>query len=232
MTIKNIIKKTSIASIFSGLFITTLSFFIGIQASAQSLNQLNLFKYKCIIGCDNAMLNDIKTFLVGISATIAVLVVIWGGYRFFISTVDDKADAKKTIKNGIFGLITVLMADRIIEIVEDVIGGGNGGFGTEKLVLMIKNVIDFFVPIIGVVTAAYLVYAGYLWVTAGGGDYGDGEAKAKKAAKNAVIGLIVVLMATSISQLIIVITERLKEEDTTETTSLQTIINTSEKYNL
>lgn len=77
------------------------------------------------------------------------------------------------------------------------------------LTVIIGGVINAALSLLGVVLLVYLLYGGFLWMTAGGD-----EGKVKKARdliKNAVIGLIIIVAAYSIASYVL---ERLTEVTT------------------
>ncbi len=79
--------------------------------------------------------------------------------------------------------------------------GSESGLGTDSLMTIIGRVISVLLSILGVVFLILMVYAGTIWMTAGG----DGKKveKAKQILINAVIGLLLTLSAYAISTFII-----------------------------
>lgn len=67
--------------------------------------------------------------------------------------------------------------------------------------LIISTIINFSLGLIGTICVALIVYAGYLWMTAGGND--DQVGKAKNILIQAIIGSIIVLAAFSISTFVL-----------------------------
>ena len=72
---------------------------------------------------------------------------------------------------------------------------------TQDLPTLVGNIINAVLGIIGLVLLIYLIYGGFLWMTAGG-DEGNVK-KAKDMIKNAIIGLVVIMAAVSISSFVI-----------------------------
>ena len=68
--------------------------------------------------------------------------------------------------------------------------------GTDVL-SVIGNVLNIALGLLGVVLLLLSIYAGFLWMTAGGNE--EQVAKAKTLLRNAIIGLIITLSAYSIS---------------------------------
>jgi len=114
---------------------------------------------------------------------------------------------------GVFLLPVVVLADELPTL-EDIrkpletVGGSEGiGFDTEELsrwdalAVLTGQIIQYVMAFIGVVLAVIIVYAGYLWLTAGGNE--EQVTKAKTLLKNAVIGLAIVFTAAIISAFIL-----------------------------
>lgn len=80
--------------------------------------------------------------------------------------------------------------------------GGRAGLGAARpLPQIIGQIINVALGFIGILLLFYLLYAGFLWMTSGGDDDKVGEAKTM--IKNAIIGLIVIVAAFSISNFVL-----------------------------
>ena len=66
----------------------------------------------------------------------------------------------------------------------------------------IVSIINISLGLVSAVCTGLIVYAGYLWMTAGGNDEQVG--KAKKIITGSIIGLIIILLAYSISNFVII----------------------------
>lgn len=66
---------------------------------------------------------------------------------------------------------------------------------------IIGNYIKVFLGFLGVIAIVLIIYAGFLWMTAGGNDDKVGEAKT--IIKNAVVGLIIITLAYAITTFIL-----------------------------
>ncbi len=81
--------------------------------------------------------------------------------------------------------------------------GGSSGAGltsTDPRVI-VTSVIIGLLSLVGIVILGFMVYAGFLWMTAGGND--EQITTAKSIIRNATIGLIIVLSAYSITWFIV-----------------------------
>jgi len=144
-------------------------------------------------------------FLTALASVTAVLVIVWGGYKYFFSTLPGaKENGKKNIEQGITGLVIVIIAQPIVTIINSTIGVQNDqlSLDPQSLISTAQVIITkFLIPVSSVVTVGLFIWAGYLWISSQG-DPGTVK-KAKDSFFNAIIGLIVVLLAVTITQLIV-----------------------------
>ncbi len=78
----------------------------------------------------------------------------------------------------------------------------SAGVGEQKsLTEIVGQIINVALGFLGVVLLAYMLYAGFLWMTAGGSE--DGVTKAKTMIRNAIIGLIVIVAAFALSNFVL-----------------------------
>src|SRR6056297_656282 len=74
------------------------------------------------------------------------------------------------------------------------------GLSDAPLSVIIGNIINVVLGLLGIVLVGFVIYAGILWMTAGDSDQVD---KAKKVLKNSIIGLTIVLMSWAIASFVI-----------------------------
>lgn len=79
--------------------------------------------------------------------------------------------------------------------------GEKAGTGTADLPTLIGRIINVVMGFIGVILLFYILYAGFLWMTAGGEEKKTTEAK--NMIKNAIIGLVILVAAVAISNFVI-----------------------------
>lgn len=77
---------------------------------------------------------------------------------------------------------------------EDV--GNVVGLGTADLKATVFNIIQWVLSILGLMAVTFIIYGGFVWLTAAGNE--EKIEKAKKIIGSAVVGLIIVLMAWAI----------------------------------
>jgi len=76
--------------------------------------------------------------------------------------------------------------------------GGAAGYASNlPLTTIVANVIKVVLGLTGIVFVCFLVYAGFLYLTAGGVD--DNVKKAKKLIANSVIGILIIVSAYAIA---------------------------------
>jgi uncharacterized protein with PQ loop repeat len=84
--------------------------------------------------------------------------------------------------------------------VEGVAAGAEVDSG-QDLPTIIGNIINIVLGFIGILLLVYILYAGFLWMTAGGNE--DKVKEAKTMIKNAIIGLVIVIAAFAISTFVL-----------------------------
>lgn len=72
--------------------------------------------------------------------------------------------------------------------------------GSSNLQTIIGNIINIVLSFMGILLLVYLVYAGFLWMTA---TDSKGPDKAKEMIKNAIIGLIIIVSSFAISNFVL-----------------------------
>lgn len=70
-----------------------------------------------------------------------------------------------------------------------------------NLISVIAEIIKIFLSLLGIIFIILMIYAGYLWMTAGGND--EQVAKSKTIIRNCLIGLIIALSAYAITYYVI-----------------------------
>ncbi len=79
--------------------------------------------------------------------------------------------------------------------------GASGVQGSSDLPTIIGGIINVVLGFLGIILLAYILFAGFLWMTAGGDK--EKVTKAKEMIKNAIIGLIIVIAAFAISNFVL-----------------------------
>lgn len=109
---------------------------------------------------------------------------------------------------SLFTAMPVLAVDPAVapDIVGEITGqmdvaGATSGLSVQDPRLTVARFINVFLGILGTIFIVYVVYAGYLWMTAGGEE--EKTTEAKTHIRNAVIGLVIILAALGINLLVI-----------------------------
>jgi len=79
--------------------------------------------------------------------------------------------------------------------------GTSAGLQNKPLEQMVGSIINVVLGFLGIVLLVYLLYAGFLWMTAGGDE--DKVKKAKSMITNAIIGLVIIVAAFAISSFVL-----------------------------
>lgn len=104
---------------------------------------------------------------------------------------------------GIFLVPTMTLAtsDTMKGLLEDAAGAEGAGYdvaGTDETTVarIVGTVARIFISLLGVIFISYVIYGGWMWMTAAGND--EKITKATATIRNGVIGLIIVLGAAAI----------------------------------
>lgn len=79
--------------------------------------------------------------------------------------------------------------------------GSQTGLDQASLPVIIGNIINVVLGLLGIILVVLLIYGGFLWMTAGGGE--TQITKAKKIIFNSIIGLVITIAAYAISSYVI-----------------------------
>ena len=152
-------------------------------------------------------LEVVSNFLFTVVGALAVLVIMWGGYKYLFSGLPGEQEGgKKSIQNGAIGLVVVLVARPLATVVKGIFGDdeteGELKLETTSVLNFIKTLVSqFLIPLSSVVTVAFFIVGAYYIITARGDD--ERISAGRNAIRNAVIGLVIVLLSTTIVNLIV-----------------------------
>ena len=85
--------------------------------------------------------------------------------------------------------------------VSDVASGAEVSGATTPLPTIVGRIINIALGFLGILLLAYILFAGYLWMTAGGEEKKVDQAK--DMIKNAIIGLVIIVAAFAISNFVL-----------------------------
>jgi hypothetical protein len=159
-----------------------------------------------------SLFTELAKNLINLAAFIAVLVIVWGGYQFFFSSLPGgKANGRETIQNGILGLVAVLLSGPIVALIQSIVSNPTTEkiFNSQPIINFIISFLNnFLIPISTVVTVVFFVVGGYYYITAGAND--SNAKKGRDIIQNAIIGLIIVLTAFTLTQILIYVVQGFK----------------------
>jgi hypothetical protein len=150
-------------------------------------------------------------FLIGLSPIMAVLVMVYAGYLFYYSSLtgaDDKS-ARKTIQSAVIGLVIILLVNTYRTYFINFGDGtysarvANRGDNNPSFLYVVVDIANkILTPLIDIIRYAAItysvisiLYAGYLYYAASTG--GDAK-KSIDALRNAVVGVLIAILSTSI----------------------------------
>lgn len=88
-----------------------------------------------------------------------------------------------------------------LKYVADEAYNASGGLPEKNIQTMIVTVINTILGLLGIIFLVIIIYAGFLWMTAGGND--DQVGKAKKLIINSIIGIVIIVGAYAISYFVL-----------------------------
>lgn len=152
-----------------------------------------------VTGNVNEVIGNIIVAILSIVTTIAVLTIVIAGMYLVLSIGDEgqKDKAKKIIQYTVVGIIVILLAQAIIDLVFKVFQGNAGGAAqivgdvVVKIILAIVNIVTTIAVLMIVIAGLYLIFSN--------GDEGQKD-KAKKIIIYTIIGIVVILFARVIVQ--------------------------------
>ena len=146
---------------------------------------------------------NVMGMILALAGYLALGFVIWGGYQYMMSSGDPgkTANAKKTLINAFIGLAITVLAKTIMGTIVGVLSPSGNLIGLGGGDVMIKNAINWFIGISGIVCVIFIVMGGFGYMTAAG-DPGKIQ-KAKKTLTYALIGLAVVALSYVITNFVI-----------------------------
>ena len=148
-----------------------------------------------------AMLSRVNNWLIGLAVPFAILVMIWGGYKYYFSAFEgDSKQGRQAILAGAMGLGVVLLAPAAIDLIQGLVSDDGTEFCT-AIVYEYANKIVMFAIYTGVALAIVaMLWSGLAMVRSSG----DSEAfkNGRNGVQNAAIGLVIILTSMFIVILI------------------------------
>ena len=141
---------------------------------------------------------NIVGMVLGIVGYLAVGLVMWGGIQYMTAQGEPTklAKGKKTIFNSVIGLVIVMTASIISGAISGIVSGAASGGG--NFVAGIFNRVFFWS---GIVAVIMIVYGGIQYITSTGNP--AGLAKAKNTILYSIVGLLIVISAAAIVNVVL-----------------------------
>lgn len=142
---------------------------------------------------------NIVAMVLGIVGYVAVALVMWGGIQYMTAQGDPGkvARGKKTIMNALIGLIIVMSASIISGSISGIVSGASANNGANFFTSIFNRV--FFWS--GIIAVIMIVYGGIQYITSAGNP--SGITKAKTTILYSIVGLLVVIMAAAIVNVVL-----------------------------
>jgi Type IV secretion system pilin len=156
------------------------------------------------------LFNQIIDLLINLSGIVSVVVIVLSGYAYFLQFFvnsgkqEGKLNGRELLIAGIMGLIVTTLAKPIVGFIKSTLTGNEGELSIkqENIIAFIKNVLaNFLIPFASIVTLIFILAAAFMWLTAGSDE--TRVKNARSTLNGALIGLVIVLLSTTIVQLIV-----------------------------
>jgi Type IV secretion system pilin len=159
-----------------------------------------------IKGCnkDNSLIEIVINFLRAIAPAVTTILIIFGGYEYFVDKEAKKTSALSTIIAAISGFIIITLAPLITRVVKATFSDGEKPFDTEEILKLLNQIIDLLLELSSVVAVAVIVLGGYAYFIqffVNGGKQ-EGKLNARDLLYGGVAGLIVTTLARPIVKFI------------------------------
>jgi Type IV secretion system pilin len=168
-----------------------------------STNKDDPDKQKCTT--EQGLLNRVESLLYILAPSFAVIGIMLGGYKMMQDGYDSKGEGMKTIRGAILGLVIVLTAffvrNLIYTVFNDTFTDPEGvtiANNSAKVIIEVIKAIcyQFLIPIGSPIAVGFVIWGGYQLITAGG------DAKkidaGTKTVRNAIIGFLVIIFAAAL----------------------------------
>ena len=145
---------------------------------------------------------NIVSMVLGIVGYIAVALVMWGGIQYMTAQGEPTkiAKGKKTITNSLIGLIIVMTASIISGAISGIVSSA-AGMGSSSGKEFFGHIFERVFFWSGVIAVIMIVYGGIQYITSAGNP--SGLTKAKTTIIYSVVGLLVVIMAAAIVNVVL-----------------------------
>lgn len=150
-------------------------------------------------------LNIVEIILIT-AGYVAVAFIIVGGFKYILSagSPDDSVKARKTILNAVVGLVISIFSVAIVNVVTTALAGGVDANGIPTVAAdnaTLANILNTVYSWAGIIAVLMIIIGGLMYIISGGNQ--SNITKAKDTIVYSVVGLIVVIMAFTITQFVL-----------------------------
>ena len=166
---------------------------------------LNFFKTRCFFpgqklsdgrecSSEESLSVKILDFLLALARIVVLLAIVYAGYLLMLGK---EKEGRDILRHSIIGLVLVFMIATLVNLVERSISEKSSQPFAEFVTSIVSN---FVIPIAASISLVYFVIGGYFVLTAGGNS--NQVSKGWSYMRNAIIGLIIVILSFSMAQII------------------------------
>ena len=149
------------------------------------------------------VVRGVVAFAEGFVGVVAVAVLVYAGFLYVTARGEQSAldKAKKSAQYAIIGLFVVALSDFVVN---NVFYPPSGELGAEQVsagVQAIEGIVNFALGFVGVLATAFIIYGGFLYITAAGEP--DRTKKATTIIRYAVVGIMIIMISYAIVGIVI-----------------------------
>jgi hypothetical protein len=150
-------------------------------------------------------------FLRGLAVPLATLVIIWGGYLYFLGGFDQKANGRRAIESAVLGLCLIFGVDFIVQIAQNTVT--DQGISFKFIEEQIQGLSTQLTSIAAFVAILVIIWGGYQYFFS---DVPGMKTNGKQTIINGILGLVAILLADPIIKLV----QSIIPDGTTDVTAL------------
>ena len=144
-----------------------------------------------------ALTTIIQKFLIDIAPAVTTILIIFGGYEYFVDKEAKKTSAQATIFAAISGFIIITLAPIITNVIIQTLNNKEKVLDSAPLIKLLEQIIDVLLNLSSVVAVAVIVLGGYAYFIqffVNGGKQ-EGKLNARDLIFGGIMGLIITMLA-------------------------------------
>jgi Type IV secretion system pilin len=196
------------------MFFGTITAFAATETDGGGLAGLQPSGIRCIFYDKNTKIKEcteqtalttiVQKFLIDIAPAVTTLLIIFGGYEYFVDKEAKKTSALSTIIAAISGFIIITLAPIITNVIKATFSDEKKPFNTEAIKGLLVQITDLLLNLSSVVAVAVIVLGGYAYFIqffVNGGKQ-EGKLNARDLLFGGIAGLIIATLARPIVKFI------------------------------